>query len=799
MKCIKKYSSYFLFVLCFYTVQVFGQHKVEIKAKVSQDGSKVLLRWAPSTPLLWKLANSQTAGYQLKKYRVFKNGQLLDKPILDSTFTVVLKTPVFSHQDRAIRNIWFSKFMHSSVLNMTYEQLNPVGTGNIDKENDAHLIIDDQYAMLWASIYGDTFSASGKEDLGIVDMSSEQDKRFNMALAVTDFNFEAAKFVGLALEDNAVVAGEKYLYEVSALVSGITVQKGTVYIGMDDKENLTTIPPYEVNVAFVDSVAKINWNTSMLDHFYSGYDVYRSDNGTTFRKLNDRPLVKVGNDIETSITYTDSLVIKDGNLRSLNLSATYYYKVVGKTPFGEDGKHSDVVSGKVRLFLHEAPYITDAEVEIRNADSLVVLNFTFPALYNPAVNTFLISYSTTSSTTGYTYLPTPVSKRSDGTYTVDITTVPVRKTTFFRVSAIPFHGDQQDSNPEMVEPLDATPPLAPVILSVINEGIFQKNGDSLMVVKITWQVDMTKKENTDIGHYRIFRANNENEEPSQITNMDNLHAGIFMYRDTIVHVILTRDFNGAIIQGGKMAKSLNHKIFYQIRAVDKRENQGPLSERKFLQKPDKIPLPPVVIGDYSMGDDGIGFSWSGYDETEEFYVDFDFSKYTVLRAEIQMNQMEAIQNRTLTPTWMSLGEIFDPLDSSYFDEGVARGKIYAYVISSTDLSNNVSFSRPLFLEYKPKTSVNNAEPAVQNFTASKLAADKFVKLSWQHTSQKALEYVIYRATSSIEPLKPYQVLKATDREYFDRDIKTGSTYHYGIVVNYPNDTHSRILKSTITF
>lgn len=776
----------------------FGQQGIAVRAKVSQTGNQIYLRWAPESPSIWQELSKANKGYEIKKYKIAVDRNLLTTPQLVSGFTRTVNVPAFTLDNNSLRLAWFQKFMNSTVWNQ------PRSYFENSANNDSTLIINDDYALLWAAYYNPQEINPTLPTEGIVDISSDLDKRFNTALAISDRNFQAAVFVGLGLIDTDVIEGEKYLYEVNPVGSTIGAQKGSVYIGLDDKENLDIIPPYEVSVAFVDSVAKINWNVSLLDKLYASYDIYKSINGTTFTKLNQLPLVKFGNDDDKTITYVDSLFELNQNRRYLDLNKTFYYKVVGKTPFGEEGKHSEVVSGKVKLFLHEAPQIFDASLDIANKDNKAVLRFTFPAEYNPAVQRFVISYSTSSSTTGYQYLPQLIAPVDSGRYVHKVSSVAITQSTFFRVSAIPFNGDQMDSSPELVEPIDSVPPLAPRILSVIEKSRLDTNGDKLLIAEIKWEVDTTKVENKDIEQYQVFRANHQNEEASLVNNKYEIfHARntiIYTYNDTISFYTKAKDFEGnnSSEDGEAGTFSLNTKVYYRIRAIDKRENQGPLSISKFLRKPDNTPLPPVIITDYNMGDDGIGISWSPYVGTDSFYVDFDFEKLSVFRATLDPDNIDSVVHDPASVNWILLGDIYDPEDNSFFDIDVNKSSIYAYCVISSDESQNKSFSKPFIIEYKPNSNISTTEANIANFTAVK-NTNKNVFLSWTHPSQIVAEYVLLRSTSALEPLRLYKTLENDEREFYDLDVVEGTTYYYGVMANYTDGTHSVLLKTQKAF
>jgi uncharacterized protein len=794
MKNITRIIVLSLLTFCFFSTKAQLINKVEVLAKVAQDGSKIMLRWAPSTPALWKMSNKQTTGYTLKKYRVFANSQLLTTPVLVST--TVIKVPDFTYEPTPLRLAWFSKFIKNTVVN------NPSSYFlNTNGVNDPTLIINDEYAILWGAYYADTYAPpANAPSSGIIDESSELEKRFNSALSIVEGNFQAAEFVGLGYTDNAIIQGEKYLYEVSSNVPVNAILpspiKGSVYIGTNDKEDLTVIPPYEINVAFKDSTANINWNTSMLSNFYSSYDIYKSSDNITYKKLNSQPLVNISGDKEKYISYTDFIAVD----KTLFLNQTYFYKVIGKTPFGEFGKESDVVSGKPRLFLKNPPYISDLKFDVARDSSQVILSWTVDKAYVPVIQGFLISYSETSSTTGYTYLPITVpSVANVDKYSKSITGFDITKITYFRVTSVALHGDNQDSNAEFIEPIDSIAPLAPTIISVIETSRFLKNGDSVIVAQINWQSDLTKPQNTDIAGYRVFRAQNEKEEASQITNLEDIVG--FTYSDTISFYSTASKVDSVsgdiIIKRGTY--NLNPKVYYRVKAIDKRENQGPLSLKKFLPRPDRIGLPAVTINDYNMGDDGIGISWSPYVGTDSLYVNFDFKDIKLFRTELTPTQVSTVTHTTAGVQWLLIGEIFDPVDSSYFDINVEKGKYYAYCAVTSDLSDNKSYSAPFVIEYKPNSNSNSVEPLITNLLAVHAVDTKYVKLTWQHTSLKVIDYVIYRAKADEEFLTNYKILNKTDFELFDLDVKTGDIIRYGIIANYEDGSHSTILKTTITY
>jgi hypothetical protein len=350
-------------------------HEVKIIAKVSKDKTKIKVRWAPSTAAL--LNDTKITGYRFQKFQITLNGKLLSVPI--SKKDTVFKIPKYSYQKGVDRVNWLSKFIEDSSMKAIAlkDSLQMAADESETNTNDRNLGLlkknKDNYALVWYALFGKSFQDDKTNSFtdGIVDISNEQDRRFNMVLTAADLDFELAKFIGLGWEDN-IINNEKYLYKITPNTVKLSAKSSGVLIGKLDFEDLAKIPPYDLAVSLKDSVAHLNWNTSLLDKFYSGYNVYRSINTKPFVKLNETPIVKIGSDKETSVNYDDSLIDSTGNL---NLSNTYNYKVSGIDPFGEEGRPSDIISSKVRLFVKNPPFITEIDFVSKKSYPFIAFEF----------------------------------------------------------------------------------------------------------------------------------------------------------------------------------------------------------------------------------------------------------------------------------------------------------------------------------------------------------------------------------------------------------------------------------------
>lgn len=780
------------------------QAEIKVIAKIDTlaKGKKVLIRWAPTTAALWKLSNKQTTGYKLEKIRIVKNSAILATPEKVGNDEII-KIPAFDTlAPYANRNTWYSKFLAGTYTNRELIK------GQDSLKTDSLSL---NYAAMWQAVYGISFDLGAFRSDGIIDETDELNKRYNTALATAENYFEIAKFAGLGFEDANIVKGERYLYRISALATGYTTVVGTVYIGLDDNESITKIPPYEFAVSYVDSVAQINWNASLLKKYYSGYNLYRSINGQGYVKVNKSPLVSLDDD--TNISYSDSLGIWNTTTKkySFNLTNTFAYKIQGITPFGDKGPFSEVYSGTVRRILRTYPIITDLIMKDTKdtAQMFTTLSWKFDPTQAALISGFRISYSDSASGVYQNIAGAIAPNGSNANYVRDINEIQVKKTTYFKVTALANAnaGENKESFPSVISPMDSLAPLPPKMLSVTQISAIKKGSDSLLIVQVNWQVDQpSKAENKHIVGYRVFRSQFLNEEGTQITNIDNIKGT--SYRDTIY--LSTQSGYSKLDSVGKFIKaqsdsnrtySINKGVYYQVIAIDTNYNQSKLSAKIKFRRPDKTPLPPAVFSKYEVNEDGIALSWSEYPIVEMFN---DFKEFQLIRATIPnkyKNNKDSIlnlKNKDKRLIWYQIAVIPEPSDTSYIDVDVAADSMYAYCMLVKDSSNNVSASSIVIVQYSNTSNFDYTEPAITTFLVTKPTGKTYTKLNWTHTSTKVAEYQILRGVdeSNLEILR---VVGSTEKEFFDEDIKTGSLYKYGVRALYNNTKRSEMKRAEILY
>ncbi len=311
----------FFFIIVIFPLVAFPQiqsKKESLKVLADGRGDSIVLRWAPMSPVVWKLGNKY--GYTIERFLFSRNG----KVVADKEKKLLTPAP-----------------------------LKPWSKSETDKMNS-----DDGYAEAIAEIlYSDEFQAkSTKEDLAsIINTKDEQERRYGFALLLSDFSAGAATVAGLRFVDKNIEKNCRYIYRIqvnSSPKSKTVYESGVVMI--DAKETFKKPVIRDVQVSFENKKAIVTWPLFLYEGVYSGYFIERSVDGKNFTTITEQPYVQASEQANTGNAYfVDSLA--DNN-------TTFYYRVKGITPFAEIGEPSAVVSGKGKEDLVLSATINKAEV-----------------------------------------------------------------------------------------------------------------------------------------------------------------------------------------------------------------------------------------------------------------------------------------------------------------------------------------------------------------------------------------------------------------------------------------------------
>ena len=455
-------------------------HQVKLIARPFQD--RVLLRWAPTNPFAWQLANKY--GYTIERITMSKANKL----VKDRTIKKMNEQPLMPWPETKWESIVYDS------------------TGKVDN----HVAIAVQ--ALFGSKFQLTENYSG-DYTKAVEKVQENEKRFTFALFTADQSLKVAEAMGLLYSDNTIQADEKYLYRVYTNVptANLLIDTGYVYTGPADYAPLPK--PIELKGNFEDNMVTISWNRQLFENIYTDYQLERSDDGRNFYPLGNMPFVNTSPDGKLKPTLMYRLDSLPENER------VYHYRVRGRTPFCEFGPCSDIISGSGSAALLFRPSIIKAEV-INNME--VMCKWEIPEEYKKEVEYFSLLRSDKANGI-FTELAGNLNPESKE-YT-DKQPLPGN---YYIIRAFNSKGQAASSFPVFAQLVDSFPPARPLppIVSADTSGI----------VRLSWN----KSAESDVMGYRVFRANFSSNEFGQVTGnpvkdtvyfekieLDNLEPAIY--------------------------------------------------------------------------------------------------------------------------------------------------------------------------------------------------------------------------------------------------------------------------------
>jgi fibronectin type 3 domain-containing protein len=480
-----------------------------------------------------------------------------------------------------------------------------------------------EYAAIAAqAIYGTEFivtAGTERSNASIINIANDQEARVSFGLFAADQSLQVARAAGLCFTDSQVVPGEKYLYRIffDTPLPGYKGDTALLYTGPD--EYIPLPKPLGFKGESGDRTALLHWNQKYLESFYTSYILERSDDyGMHFSAVNDHPLVKTNSTDfpqEADMVYIDSIPLNYHN---------YFYRLRGKTSFGESGPWSDSVVIAGINGLSSFPVITDAMIDTNGNISLRWI------LENNSENQ-LPSYFVLRSESDYGPADT-IYRLNPAEPACYVDTSP-KETNYYRIVACARFGNCRSSFSKLVQLPDTVAPETPEFLC----GKVDTSGS----VFLQWKPNPEK----DIYGYRIYRSTKTFEEPSLLTRIP--------VKDTFFIDTVFMD-------------NLNEEVSYSIMALDKRQNHSPLTEPFKIIKPDMIPPSfPQIISAISSSN-GIIIKWIPGAST-------DIDHYNIIR--IDSNKDEKCIACLRPP---------DENETSYIDTTTLPAVYYTYYIQAFD-------------------------------------------------------------------------------------------------------------------
>jgi fibronectin type 3 domain-containing protein len=646
----------------------FRKPAVQLKATVQDN--KILLRWAVDEPYAWSI--TYRSGFVVQRFTIARDSKLLSRQEV--------------------------KFLTSSPI--------------VPKPQEDWLRVFDknpQAAVVAQCLFGD--APVGLERENFIKQREALMQRFTIALMAADQNFEAAQLAGWGVVDTDVKPNEKYLYQVYSTLpkTKLSIDTGIAVIGLVDRRVLPK--PIDMSAKFGNKTVSLSWDYRLLGDVYTNYFVEKSEDSTNFSKATNLPVTIMQTPESEQIGriyFTDSLATNDKK---------YFYRVRGVSCFGEIGQPSEIVWGTGRARMIYSPNIEDFTIV---NDSTVDLVWRLPKdSTNYLLDYFEISQSNQSES-GYKVVKTKIPKTEQ---TMRI--IGLEPANYFTVAAIDRYGEKYTSFPQLVQPIDSTPPAIPIGL----EGVVNDSG----IVNINWTPNREK----DIYGYHIYRGNIATEEFALITK-DPTRDSSFV--DTVD------------------IKMLNKNVFYKIAALDQRFNQSNPSKVLKVDKPDLIPPPSPQFTDVQAIEGKVILSWDNS-------PDQDVAAHRVYRLDPANGQWKLLKT-------------LEHKDSTQFTDFAVMGGIqYAYTLVAVDKSKNESEPSQPMTVVVPVDKRNR--PPVKDLRALVDRKSEKVLIDWAYEERDVVEFQIYRAYGP-EPISLWQVLSTSTRGVVDEKLAINNIYRYAV-------------------
>jgi fibronectin type 3 domain-containing protein len=494
-----------------------GFAQIKVIAQASRDS--VVLRWAVSTPHGWRVAN--------------RTGYIVERRSGSGQFVRITPDTIHSWlPERLIREV------------------------NARPDNP-------YMGLALNALWGDSTllsAADGSDTLGV--LAERNMNLFSFALFAADNDPLIAEALGLRYVDKTVKAGDRYTYRISLNERrDYRIDAGEVVV--DVKNAVLGPPPVNLSAKGLDKRIEIRWEAQRQND-YSGYHVYRSDdNGRTFRKLTNRPMVLL---ISQEINQTGIGVFTDSTIINYKL---YKYQVKGINAFGELGTPGQVEAMGRDLTPPFPPLVKNPE---QVGKTRVKLSWEILQV-DADLAGFIISRSALSDSNFHRITPKLLLKTAR-TFTDEAAS---DDEPFYLVSSVDTAGNQSPSLPMYGFLIDTMPPAIPKGLS----GMIDTNG----VVRLRWR----KNAERNLLGYRVLRANALDHEFAQLMGQ--------VWKDTL--------FTDTV-----EVNTLTRFIYYKIAAVNNRYNHSEMTPVLAVKRPDRVPPDAPVFTDVQVTDSSVMLKWA---------------------------------------------------------------------------------------------------------------------------------------------------------------------------------------------
>lgn len=427
-----------------------GANHTSIKLIARATSDSVVLRWAPTTPGGWLIAN--TVGYRVERFMMEEG-----KDITSNGYKPITQEPIKPMQLEA----W-----------MKY-----AGANNKIS------------AIAAQASYGNSFIPNPLKSDSLINLRNAADEltnRYSFALFAADNDLITANALGLRFVDREVIPNSRYIYRVMLVETTKAMTFDTAYIMVETQPAKALTSPVGFNYRSGDGSIQLLWPNA-LNSEYIGYYLYRSDDGgKTFFAKNQMPIVHAqsANQVATeNILYIDTATVN---------YKVYSYRLVGVTPFGELSAPAEIKAFSRDLTPPAAPILKKT---VQIASGKIKLSWDYKS--QPAdLKGFVISQSDNANN-GYRFINNKPLSKNTREYVVDMGD---DFEAYFMVASVDTAGNLGFSLPILATLSETPSPKVPQDV----KGKIDKNG----YVTLTWKPVNSK----NISGYRIYRSNDPSHE-----------------------------------------------------------------------------------------------------------------------------------------------------------------------------------------------------------------------------------------------------------------------------------------------
>jgi len=575
---------------------------------------------------------------------------------------------------------------------------------------------ENKYALIAAqAIYGKTFAMSGNSG-GLLTKADELTNRYSFTLLAADLSFETAQAAGLGFVDKTAEPNKRYYYRVYSaqpLVNYLPVD--TAQLLVDTRKVSELSRPFWQPPLEEEHKVNLQWPKDPHRLLFTAYHIERSTDGRAFTRLTQQPYINMESDVQTktNFSYTDSL---PANYRP------YYYRLVGITSFGEESQPGEPIRAMGR---DRTPPRPPVKVKATHLGGKRV-EIQWEATPAGDLGGFYIGRGT-GSLTGFQPLfdkplPPGIRRYIDEQAATDTTN-------YYVVAAVDTSRNAAASLSAYCIIVDTIPPSKPT-------GLVAKLDTNGRLV-LQWK----KNPERDVKGYLVVKANQ---------------------RDHVFTAAVKRPVSGTVFRDTLQLRTLTEKIYYQVKAVDQKDNTSVASDILEVTKPDMVPPSMPVFNDFKVTVEGVTLSW------------VPSSSKDVVRHRLY-------RKKSKEPGYKEIAQFQQGTPPTYLDATVEPEQWYEYALRAED---DAGLRSPLSKNLTVKTPDFKGRTGVVSFTATYNPTQKAVAVNWRNPPT-AERVVIYRAEND----GAFQLIATIQKgmaQYQDKQVKPGARYGYTARVFYPD-------------